>query len=69
VRQALSSRGDAVVGHRQGAETRDQRVGDRTHGGPWLTALGGRSAVMNPFYSAEMWRYLREPDLADLEIA
>jgi 4-hydroxyacetophenone monooxygenase len=29
----------------------------------------GRSAVMNPFYSSEMWRYLREPDLADLEIA
>ena len=29
----------------------------------------GRSAVMNPFYSAEMWRFLREPDLADLEIA
>jgi 4-hydroxyacetophenone monooxygenase len=29
----------------------------------------GRSAVMNPFYSGEMWRYLREPDLADLQIA
>jgi 4-hydroxyacetophenone monooxygenase len=29
----------------------------------------GRSAVMNPFYSAEMWRFLREPDPADLEIA
>ena len=29
----------------------------------------GRSAVMNPFYSAEMWRFLHKPDLADLEIA
>jgi 4-hydroxyacetophenone monooxygenase len=29
----------------------------------------GRSAVMNPFYSAEMSGFLRRPDLADLEIA
>jgi 4-hydroxyacetophenone monooxygenase len=29
----------------------------------------GRSAVMNPFYSAEMSGFLRKPDLADLEIA
>jgi 4-hydroxyacetophenone monooxygenase len=29
----------------------------------------GRSSVMNPFYSAEMSRFLRKPDLADLEIA
>jgi 4-hydroxyacetophenone monooxygenase len=29
----------------------------------------GRSAVMNSFYSAEMWRFLRKPDLADLEVA
>ena len=28
----------------------------------------GRSAVMNPFYSAEMSGFLRTPDLADLEI-
>jgi 4-hydroxyacetophenone monooxygenase len=28
----------------------------------------GRSAVMNPFYSAEMSGFLRKPDLADLEI-
>jgi 4-hydroxyacetophenone monooxygenase len=29
----------------------------------------GRSAVMNPFFSAEMSGFLRTPDLADLEIA
>jgi len=28
----------------------------------------GRSAVMNPFYAAEMSGFLRKPDLADLEI-
>ena len=28
----------------------------------------GRSAVMNPFYSAEMSGFLRKPDLADVEI-
>ncbi len=28
----------------------------------------GRSAVMNPFYTAEMSAFLREPDLADLAI-
>ena len=28
----------------------------------------GRSAVMNPFYTAEMAAFLREPDLADLAI-
>lgn len=29
----------------------------------------GRSATMNPFYSAEMSGFLRKPDLADMEIA
>jgi 4-hydroxyacetophenone monooxygenase len=29
----------------------------------------GRSATMNPFYTAEMSAFLRKPDLADLEIA
>ncbi|MCX7381141.1 MAG: NAD(P)/FAD-dependent oxidoreductase [Alphaproteobacteria bacterium] len=29
----------------------------------------GRSATMNPFYTAEMSGFLRHPDLADLEIA
>ena len=29
----------------------------------------GRSATMNPFYTAEMSGFLRKPDLADLAIA
>jgi 4-hydroxyacetophenone monooxygenase len=39
----------------------------RAHNYYW--SRHGRSAVMNPFYSAEMWRFLSKPDLADLEIA
>jgi 4-hydroxyacetophenone monooxygenase len=33
----------------------------------WTKSIG-RSAVMNPFTAAEMWHYLRHPDLVDLEI-
>jgi 4-hydroxyacetophenone monooxygenase len=29
----------------------------------------GRSATMNPFYTAEMSGFLRKPDFADLAIA
>jgi hypothetical protein len=29
----------------------------------------GRSATMNPFYTAEMSGFLRKPGLADMEIA
>jgi 4-hydroxyacetophenone monooxygenase len=39
----------------------------RAHNYYWTAH--GRSSVMNPFYSAEMWAFLREPDLADLETA
>jgi 4-hydroxyacetophenone monooxygenase len=38
----------------------------RAHNYYWTAH--GRSAVMNPFYSAEMSRFLRKPDLGDLEI-
>lgn len=37
----------------------------RAHNYYWTAH--GRSAVMNPFYSAEMSGFLRKPDLADLE--
>ena len=39
----------------------------RAHNYYWTAH--GRSAVMNPFSTAEMSRFLRKPDLADLEIA
>jgi hypothetical protein len=38
---------------------------------PTVTAPSdaGRSATMNPFYTAEMSGFLRKPDFADLAIA
>jgi 4-hydroxyacetophenone monooxygenase len=38
----------------------------RAHNYYWQP--NGRSATMNPFTPPEMWRFLRKPDLADMEI-